>query len=335
MMAQAPAIIAISPSMRSVLALAQRFAKSGLSILLLGETGTGKELVAQGIHEWSERGGPLVDVNCGALPSEMVESLLFGHRRGAFTGAHATVDGLVAAADKGTLFLDELSSLSLEAQAKLLRVLETGEIRPLGGVRKQALDLRVIAAAQGDLRQRVCAGGFRLDLFQRLGGVVLELPPLRERAEDAVPLAEHFAERMGRALHPGVGALIAAHHWPGNVRELRLAVERAAWLSGAGEISGQLFSESLRLGAGTVEPVDDRARVIAACQAAGWDVAAAAQSLGVGRTTLYARMRELGITPEMRPLSLPSGRRRTSPDETGARPTHPPTEVIALERLRG
>lgn len=288
-------IIGVSTAMRRVVALAQRFAASTLSVLLIGETGTGKELFAQSIHRWSSRTGEFVDVNCGALPSEMVESLLFGHRRGAFTGAVETVDGFVASADSGTLFLDEVTSLSPEAQAKLLRVLETGEVRPLGGMRKRPVDLRVVAAAQPDLRDRVDQGAFRLDLYQRLAGIVLELPALRARTEDLTPLAEHFASQVGRRLSLESTQLIASHSWPGNARELRLAVERAGWLAREEEISLEAMEESLSLGSSGMGS-DERQRVVRACRDTGWDILAAAQLLGVGRTTLYARLREFGIS---------------------------------------
>lgn len=323
-------IVGSSPALRRVAALAQRFARSDLPVLLVGETGTGKELFAQAIHRWSGRSGELVDVNCGALPAEMVESLLFGHRRGAFTGATEMAEGLVTAADRGTLFLDEVTSLSLEAQAKLLRVLETREVRPLGGTRKRAIDLRVVAAAQVELRERVECGGFRTDLYQRLAGIVLELPPLRERPEDITPLVAHFAARSGRSVSREADRAARAHPWPGNARELRLSIERAAWLSSEDVLSAETLEESIRLGAGAIGPPSlgsERDRIVGACREAGWNVPAAARALGVGRTTLYTRLREFGIPIPASGSSSSSGRAPIGPDGIRASPIRPRTEV--------
>ena len=181
-------IIGESPAIRRALALAERYARSRLPILLVGPTGTGKELFAHHIHERSGQPGPLVEVNCCALPRDMVESLLFGHRRGAFTGAIESTVGYVERSDGGTLFLDELESLAFEAQGKLLRVLETGDVERLGIGAKRHVDLRVVSAVQDDISGAVDGGRFRRDLFQRVAGVVIKLPPLSTRPEDVVPL---------------------------------------------------------------------------------------------------------------------------------------------------
>jgi len=220
-------IVGVSPAIRRGLVVAERYARTRLPILLVGATGTGKELFAEHIHERSGRPGPLVDVNCCALPRDMVESLLFGHRRGAFTGAVDSTVGHVERSDGGTLFLDELASLVPDAQGKLLRVLESGETQPLGAATKRRVDLRVICAVQDDIWTALDAGRFRRDLFQRVAGVVIELPPLAARPEDIVPLAEHFANLQGRRLEGGVDSVLVNYPWPGNVRELRMAIERA------------------------------------------------------------------------------------------------------------
>src|SRR2546429_2972043 len=221
-------IVGVSPAIRHAVIVAERYARTNLPVLLVGATGTGKELFAQHIHNRSGRPGPLVDVNCCALPREMVESLLFGHRRGAFTGAIDSVVGHVERSDRGTLFLDELGSLAPDAQGKLLRVLETGDVQPLGSSTKRRVDLRVVSAAQDDIRDALKNGRFRRDLFQRLAGVVIDLPPLVERMEDVVLIAEHVAEANGKTLDPGVRSVLEHHSWPGNVRELRFVIERAS-----------------------------------------------------------------------------------------------------------
>lgn len=198
------AVVGQSPAFRSALDLTRQFAPTPLPILLIGETGTGKEVFAQEVHGCSGRRGLLVDVNCGALPREMVESLLFGHRRGAFTGALESARGLIEEADAGTLFLDEVLSLPLEAQAKLLRVLETGEIRAVGETSKRRVNLRVVSAAQPSLQAMVEEGEFRPDLLQRLAGVVIRIPSLMERGDDVIRLAEHFAWALDCTLANGV-----------------------------------------------------------------------------------------------------------------------------------
>lgn len=203
-----PPIVGVSAAIQKAVALVEHFAPTGFAILIVGATGTGKELLARHIHHRSRRRGELVDVNCGALPREMAESLLFGHRRGAFTGAVESTVGHVERADGGTLFLDEVLHLPPEGQVKLLRVLETGDVQRLGEGRKRNVDLRIVAAAQDDTTERLGLGVFRRDLYQRLAGVVIHLPPLAERPEDIVPLAAHFAARRSRrpfsSLHSGI-----------------------------------------------------------------------------------------------------------------------------------
>jgi len=237
-------IVGVSQAIKSATALIDRFAPTALPILLIGATGTGKELFARHIHQRSGRRGELVDVNCGALPQEIAESLLFGHRRGAFTGAVESAVGHLQQADRGTLFLDEVLQLSLSAQVKLLRVLETREVQPLGATSKQSVDFRVIAAAQEDTPERLARGLFRHDLFQRLAGVVVNLPTLAERLEDIMPLAQHFATLQRRVLEPGSDKVLGTYSWPGNVRELRLAIERAGCLVENGTLPPQALRDA-------------------------------------------------------------------------------------------
>lgn len=206
-----------------------------LPVLICGETGTGKEVAARMLHEASGRTGPFVPVDCGALAQSLVESELFGHERGAFTGAHARREGLVNAADRGTFFLDEVGELPMSAQTRLLRLLENGTYRPVGGTEQRAADLRIVAATWRDLRQRVAEGLFREDLYHRLAIVELELPPLRDRQDDVIQLFEHFvasslpADRTAvPVLDPAARAWLARWPWAGNVRELRNAAQYVA-----------------------------------------------------------------------------------------------------------
>jgi transcriptional regulator with PAS, ATPase and Fis domain len=306
--AQEAEIIGVSPALLQAVDLAMRFAGSPMSILLIGATGTGKELFAQAIHRWSRRPGRLLDINCGALPRDLLEGELFGHARGAYTGAVVDRPGLLAAADRGTLFLDELTSLALESQAKLLRVLETGLVRRLGESTDRPVEFRLVAAAQPELLARVHAGHFRRDLYYRVTGVVIELPPLAERGEDIGPLAHHFAWRFQRALHRDALAVLERHSWRGNVRELRDVVQRAAWISTGCALDRAIIEEALSLGsaASAREPAgaDSETRshrraaywLEAFCEACGWDPGIAAVRLGVSRATLFRLLRANGLS---------------------------------------
>jgi two-component system response regulator HydG len=224
-----------SPSMRQVYSVIDRVAASSVDVLVTGETGTGKELVARAIHTRSRRNtGPFVPVDCGAIPDALMESELFGHERGAFTGADARRMGLVEFADGGTLFLDEVGELPLPLQAKLLRVLQERRVRRVGARQENAVDVRVVAATSRNLDQMVERGEFRRDLFYRINVVRIELPPLRSRGDDIGLLAEFFANKaaqeMGRpagGLSTDVYQVLRGYHWPGNVRELQNAVRRA------------------------------------------------------------------------------------------------------------
>lgn len=231
-------------------------------VLVQGETGTGKELFAQALHYLSPRAGhPFVAVNCGALPAELVESELFGHTRGAFTHAHEAQKGLVAQAQGGSLFLDEVDSLPLLAQVKLLRFLQDKEYRPVGSAREHTADVRLIAASNTDLWAAVQRGAFRADLFYRLNVLTLSLPALRQRPEDLLLLAQHFIEHYARefqrpvcGLSAAAAAAICAHHWPGNVRELQHAIERGVLLAPGDEVLG---ADLCLAGAARVATTDD------------------------------------------------------------------------------
>ncbi|HKV69644.1 MAG TPA: sigma 54-interacting transcriptional regulator [Gemmatimonadales bacterium] len=307
-----PPIIGVSDALRRAVHLAQRFAQTDLPILILGPTGTGKELLAQHIHHWSGRRGSLVDVNCAGLPRDLVDGWLFGHRKNAFTGAGEAAVGLVEAAACGTLFLDEICSLPWEAQAKLLRVLETKEVRRVMEVGKRPVSFGVVAAAQDDLETAIRRGAFRRDLYQRLAGAILRLPPLKERPQDILPLAAHYAGLVGRRLDTGSTEVLQRYLWPGNVRELGATVRRATLLDDGPLITAAALAESIALGALT--PAGDhraarsrwdderiRAETIAALEAARWVTGKAARKLGIHRTTLFRRARRLGIPmPEKR-----------------------------------
>jgi DNA-binding NtrC family response regulator len=240
-------IVGTSPALIKELARAARLLPHrSAGALIVGETGTGKEVLARAIHAGGPRGGaPFVAVNCSALPEHLIESELFGHERGSFTDAHAAKPGLFEVADTGTLFLDEIADLPLNVQAKLLRVLEDKEIRRVGGTKSRAVDVRILAAANEHLEERVRNGTFREDLFFRLSSIVLRLPPLRERGDDLMQVAQALLARLAGEhglpvpmLTPEVSRRLHAHSWPGNIRELKNVLERALLLSPAGELSG-------------------------------------------------------------------------------------------------
>jgi DNA-binding NtrC family response regulator len=258
------AIVGESPILREQLARAARIARHrNASTLIVGETGTGKELFARAIHAGSPRSdGPFVPVNCSALPDNLVESELFGHERGAFTGAHAAKPGLFEIADGGTIFLDEMSSLPLLLQAKLLRVLDDRQIRRVGGNKSRGVDVRVLAAANEDLEQRVREGMFREDLFYRISGVTVRLPPLRDRGDDLLRIAQALLTRLATehalpvpVLTDEVKSLLSAHAWPGNVRELKNAVERALLMSPPGELLGTELVPRARAASSAANPI--------------------------------------------------------------------------------
>jgi transcriptional regulator with PAS, ATPase and Fis domain len=310
-------IVGASAPLQRVFALAARASLARATVLLLGETGTGKELVARAIH----RAGPrraraFVAVNCAAFPDTLLESELFGHVRGAFTGAERDKQGLFEVADGGTLFLDEVGETSGPFQAKLLRALQEREVRPVGGSRSRAVDVRVVAATNRDLWRESSAGGFRQDLYFRLAVFPIEIPPLRERASDVVHLARHFLVLHGRAeakpgvqLSPEAERLLEAHPWPGNVRELENEIQRALALAEPGEtLRPEHFSErlasilppiqaSLRPGDTLRETLDriEAWLIREALAAHAGRRAQTARHLGVTREGLYKKMQRLGI----------------------------------------
>ncbi|MBI3983510.1 MAG: sigma 54-interacting transcriptional regulator [Gemmatimonadetes bacterium] len=290
-----------SPALTAVLESARRVAPHGVAtVLLTGETGTGKELLARALHEASPRAaGPLVAVNCAAIPTHLLESELFGHERGAFTDAHQTKRGLFEEADRGTLFLDEIGHLPLALQGKLLRVLEEKRIRRVGATEARAVDVRIVAATHVDLREAVQRGDFREDLYYRLNVIVLDLPPLRARGSDVEQLAEAFvvslAARYGLPAPPltrEVRTALRRHHWPGNVRELRHALERALLLSAPGALDpAALLPPARPARAGAVPERAPLATIIAAAVNAAMDrcggnKSAAARELGISRQRL-------------------------------------------------
>jgi len=239
-------LVGQSPAFRSVLARAARLLPHpDTTALIVGETGTGKEVLARAIHDGSPRkAAPFVPVNCSALPAHLIESELFGHERGAFTDAHAAKAGLFEVADRGTLFLDEIGTLVPDLQAKLLRVLEDREVRRVGGTKSRHVDVRIVAATNENLKDALERGGFRRDLYYRLSVVTLRLPPLRERGNDVVMIAESLLAELARARELPVPDLpadarraLVRYRWPGNVRELRNAMERALLLSPPGQLS--------------------------------------------------------------------------------------------------
>jgi len=292
-------IVGVSPAIRRALGLVQRYASTRLTVLLVGPTGTGKDLFARHVHDLSGRRGPIVDVNCCALPRDMVEGLLFGHKRGAFTGAVDSAVGHVERSHDGTLFLDELGSLATESQGKLLRVLESGEVQPLGASAKRRVDFRVVSAVGDDIGMAIEAGRFRRDLFQRVAGVVIELPALERRPEDIVPLAEHFAAMSDRRLEPGVEGVLLNYSWPGNVRELGMAIERAGELVDNGTLSPGAVAEAIELGGvpnrGPANS-NERASLVEICQAHGWHGGRICRALGISRTTLHTRLVRAGLS---------------------------------------
>ncbi len=305
------AMVAESPRGKELLALVRRVAPSRSTVLIQGESGTGKELVARLLHYWSDRvGRPFVAVNCKAFAEGVLESELFGHEKGAFTGAHAARAGCFERAAGGTLFLDEIGETSPDFQAKLLRVLQDGEVLRVGATQPRSVEVRLAAATNRVLREDIAAGRFREDLFFRLNVIPIHLSPLRERREDILPLAHHFLDRYaadaGRRLHfaPEAEQALLAHTWPGNVRELENAIERAAVLARTEEITPEdlLIEQSLAAPAatadGTLQECLDQAaaaRIRTALDAAKGQRAEAARVLGIERTTLYRMMKRLGL----------------------------------------
>ena len=309
-------VIVRDPAMQQLFAVVDRLAQGTINVLILGETGVGKELVAEAIHRSSpRREAPFIRINCAALSETLLESDLFGHERGAFTGAVAAKQGLLELADKGHVFLDEVGELSASVQAKLLRVIETREVTRVGGLRARSVDVRFLFATNRDLTLEVARGAFRADLFFRLKGASLEVPPLRERSREIIPLAEAFllraAEKMNLPVRPTLTdearARLLAYSWPGNVRELRNVVERAVLLCTDEVIRSADLA--LQAAPGEVAPIadarrptqsselalDERERIAQALLDCGGNQSRAAESLGIPRRTLVRKIAQLGL----------------------------------------
>jgi DNA-binding NtrC family response regulator len=285
------------PAMERAVALACTVARADVPVLISGPNGAGKEKIAEIVQANSGvKDGPFVTLNCGALPSELIEAELFGAEAGAYTGASKAREGKFESADRGTLFLDEIGNLSAGGQMKLLRVLETGRFERLGSNRERQVQVRVVSATNADLTAMIRAGQFREDLYYRLNTIEIRVPPLAEREGDILPLAEHFLA-PGKRLLPDARDALRRHAWPGNVRELRNTLQRAALLSTGPDISAaDLGLRAAAPPAGADEP--DRAAIEVALARAAGVVAQAAAELGLSRQALYRRMEKLGIARE-------------------------------------
>jgi two-component system, NtrC family, response regulator AtoC len=305
-------VVCESQAMRDLLDVASRVARHNTTVLITGESGTGKEVLARAVHRMSPRAErSFTAINCAAIPDQLLESELFGHVKGSFTGATADRLGLFELAHEGTLLLDEIGDLPLELQAKLLRVLEESEVRRIGGRESRKVDVRVVAATAKALDQAVERGEFRADLFYRLNVVHLHIPPLRERPEDIPALLAHFAgqaaQRLGHpvSVTPAALAALSHHGWPGNVRELRNAVERAAVLGGTGPLEPRDFAMTASNGNGAGAPTAldlksqveavERQAILRALEASGGNRRQAANLLGISLRTLFYKMRRLPV----------------------------------------
>jgi two-component system response regulator AtoC len=324
-----PAVLGSHPAIRRVLDVADRIAGAPATVLITGESGTGKSLLARHIHAVSRRAGRFVEVSCGSLAESLLESELFGHVAGAFTGATTDRDGKFLHADRGTIFLDEIATASPALQVKLLRVLQEMQFEPVGGSRTRAVDARVILATNEDLAALVAAGRFRADLFWRVNVITIEMPALRERTSDIPLLAGSFlaaaarqADRIVEGFTAAAEAALLRHTWPGNVRELEHAVERAVFLgqgrlvdvadlppavaaaalADSGAPNGvSVAGISPAHGAGGVAPIKralagpERQLILEALERSGWRRDVAARTLGINRTTLYKKCKRLGM----------------------------------------
>jgi len=309
-------IIGSSSSLKLALAEVERVAPTDSTVLVLGETGTGKELIARAIHNLSARGGrPFVKVNCAAIPFDLLESELFGHEKGAFTGAIAQKIGRFEMADNGTLFLDEIGDLPLALQPKLLRILQEQEFERLGSGRTHRINVRLVAATHRDLTEMVARAEFRSDLYYRLNVFPVELPPLRKRPEDIPQLISHFVENVGRRMGkpirfiaPETMSAFIAYSWPGNVRELQNLIERAVIRSNDGELPNPLpvldqtpaRSQNATIPSSASATLSDcmRSIILRTLEDTGWMIGGpegAAARLGLPRTSLISKMKKLGV----------------------------------------
>jgi transcriptional regulator with GAF, ATPase, and Fis domain len=319
-----PDLIGSSEKFQAVLDDVRVVARADCSVLLQGETGTGKEVIAHAIHDSSPRQtGPFVSLNCAAIPATLLESELFGHEKGAFTGAIMQTTGRFQAAHGGTLFLDEIGDLPLELQPKLLRVLQDQQYERLGSTRTLHADVRIIAATNQDLSRMVEQKTFRADLYYRLSVFPISLPPLRDRREDIPSLVHYFMRRfsrqMGKSIDQvpdGVMEILVAHHWAGNIRELQNFVERSAIVTQGPVLSPRMSELNLLMHSAVSAPVQtlfdaERAHILGTLKETNWTVGGpdgAAARLGVPRTTLIGRMQKLGISSRPGGLRLASSR---------------------------
>jgi DNA-binding NtrC family response regulator len=306
-------IIGNSPALRNVLTMVEKVAPTDTTVLLLGESGTGKELIAEALHQLSNRRGKnFVPVNCGAIPPNLEESTLFGHVKGSFTGAVANKDGLFKEADGGTIFLDEIGEMQLETQAKLLRVLQQMVVYRVGDTKPTKVDVRIIAATNRDLRKMVDEGKFRQDLYYRLNVISVNLPPLRERGEDVVALTTYFAmkysERMNKGFQgcsPGLVDALRNYSWPGNIRELQNIIERLVILSDGPMLDETHLPREVVQGShngnGVIGAQDqtlaeiERQYILGMLERYEGQKTIAAEKLGISTTTLWRKLKEYGV----------------------------------------
>lgn len=300
-------LVGVSPQMQAIFRLVAKVARNRYPVLVLGESGTGKEVVARAIHYNSpERDRPFIPVDCGALVPSLIESELFGHVKGAFTGAQANRTGLLEVAQDGTIFLDEIAELPLDLQTKLLRAIQEREIRPVGGTRRVRMEARIIAATNRDLQQAVASGAFRKDLFFRLNVISIKLPPLRERTGDIPDLVAHFLDKFCAGGRPkefsdAAMRLLCAYDWPGNVRELENCIERTLALSSGPVMNITDLPSALQhqgplppAAEPAIRPISEleREAIEQALQLTQDDKILAAKKLGIGKTTLYRKLKE-------------------------------------------
>lgn len=311
-------IVGRSPAIRDLLQLIEKVAATDSTVLVTGETGTGKELVGRAIHQASRRAGRVFcAVNSAAVPESLLESELFGHRRGSFTGASANKRGLFEHAHRGTVFLDEVAEMPLTMQAKLLRFLQTGELRPVGSETSRFVDVRLVTATNKDLEREVAEGRFREDLYYRLAVIPIHVPPLRERREDVALLVEHFLRRFARKMDKPVERigedaleLLLGHAWPGNVRQLENTIESGVALCRSRVLSAADLPLRLRERRPAEPPAPglqslatlERAHILRTLEVVGWNRKRAAEILEISTTTLWRRLREFGIEPQGPPL---------------------------------
>jgi formate hydrogenlyase transcriptional activator len=314
-------------SLRSILDQVEAVAGTNTTVLITGETGTGKEVIARAIHELSSRhNSNLVKVNCAAMPAGLLESELFGHARGAFTGAINSHVGRFALADRGTLFLDEIGDMPLELQPKLLRVLQEREFEAVGSTRTTRVDVRVVAATNQDLKQMVQDGEFRGDLYYRLNAFPIYLPPLRERKADIPELVEYFVQQSAASMDKKIETIpeetmrsIVRHCWPGNIRELQNYIARGVILSNDGVFEPAPLEDCATLDREIANPtLEDKVRqeILTACLRSNWKLGGpqgAAARLGLNRTTLFYKMKRLGITRPADQLQDSHGDRKSIP----------------------